>query len=363
MKKKLLLPIFLIVVFVLSYNVNGYSDPVTPTNNLPSAQQNTAKEDLQSIVRKSTPSYVAGATTSTQSHISDYPTLSNDDNQNIENILNYNANINNNANSAPVTIKYDVNTPLNQQVVIISDFGAIVIKLNEKNAPISTKSFVKLIQSGYYKNTNFFRLYDHYFIQAGDPLDNGTGNVENVTFPKETKNDQIYRGTVALAMSDNTPSHNGSQFFISFVRAPWLDNKYTVIGTVVSGLEYLETFFGKYSTDLKYGIISTPIPYKIYLLSDFANQFKSNDIYSFVAIHSPENTDKSPTVPYNNTNNKAKTTTKRKGIDLIGTLLQPYEYVKGAPIVKPDPDKDPKFKDKNNIVNIINNINKKISNE
>ncbi|MGV3279111.1 peptidylprolyl isomerase [Rickettsiales bacterium LUAb2] len=172
-------------------------------------------------------------------------------------------------------IYYDPTAPNNSQVVIITDFGSIVIKLSRLSAPTSVANFISLVQEGYYNHTSFYKISDNYFIQAGDPQENGIGNA-GLSFPNETKNEHFKEGTVALSNTNNDPTQTGSQFFITLVEAPWLDNRYNIIGEVVSGMPVIRSFSGKYSTDT-YGIMQTPIPIKVYLLSDLIALFPNDN--------------------------------------------------------------------------------------
>ncbi|KAL0263774.1 UNVERIFIED_CONTAM: hypothetical protein PYX00_011072 [Menopon gallinae] len=174
--------------------------------------------------------------------------------------------------SLPFNIYYSKNHPLEEQVVFLTDFGAVVIVLDTKNAPESTKIFVDLIRSNYYHNTSFYRMYNNYFIQGGDPSESGIGNA-GITFPVENFSKSVFNeGTIALSNKDLHPNTTGSQFFITFLKTPWLDNKYTVIGNVFSGLDILRSFFDKYETNYR-GILANTIPMQLYVLQDFINQY------------------------------------------------------------------------------------------
>ena len=186
-----------------------------------------------------------------------------------------------NSKAFPYNIYYPKDVPLNQQILILTDFGPIVIVLNIQDAPKSTELFTKLIRSKYYDNTSFYRMYNNYFIQAGDPGESGIGNA-GIKFPNESSyNLEFNEGTVALSNQNESPSTTGSQFFITFIKAPWLNGKYTIIGKVVSGIDILRSFFGKYDTNYR-GIILTTIPFQIYILEDYIKSYPEYTKY-FIA--------------------------------------------------------------------------------
>ena len=143
--------------------------------------------------------------------------------------------------------------------VISTKFGDIVLEFFDDTAPKHVESFKLHAQNGYYDGTTFHRVIPGFMIQGGDPLTksedrgrHGTGGnaakyfgigteSEESTWdlPAEFSSTPHERGILSMARSQN-PDSGGSQFFICVADAPFLDNKYTVFGKVVSGLDVVD---------------------------------------------------------------------------------------------------------------------------
>lgn len=173
----------------------------------------------------------------------------------------------------PYDIHYQENISTDQQVLIITDFGPVVILLDNEDSYDYISNFKSIIRSGYYKKTSFYRMFNNYFIQAGDPNENRLGNA-NVKFPAVSpKKDNLFNdGTVALSNTNEDIYNTGSQFFITFNNPYWLNNKYVIVGKVIYGLSTLRTFFDKYTTN-DVGIMNSPVPIQIFVLSDFIKSY------------------------------------------------------------------------------------------
>lgn len=129
--------------------------------------------------------------------------------------------------------------------------GAIVCRLFEDKAPKTVQNFVELAEGRrefqdpktsqptkrpFYDGLIFHRVIPEFMIQGGCPLGQGTGGPGyqfEDEFHRELKHDQP--GT--LSMANAGPNTNGSQFFITVVPTPWLDNRHSVFGRVVEGQE------------------------------------------------------------------------------------------------------------------------------
>ncbi|MEP3837898.1 MAG: peptidylprolyl isomerase [Algibacter sp.] len=129
----------------------------------------------------------------------------------------------------------------------ITNKGVMVAKLEQDLAPISVANFVSLAEGNntmvnekykkkkFYNGLIFHRVIDKFMIQSGDPNGTGQGGPGykfNGEFNAELKHDQ----PGILSMANSGPNTNGSQFFITEVPKPHLDNKYNVFGKLVIGL-------------------------------------------------------------------------------------------------------------------------------
>ncbi len=133
---------------------------------------------------------------------------------------------------------------------IITSKGVILVKLFEKEAPMTVASFITLAEGTntkvtdslkgkkFYDGLTFHRVVPNFVIQGGDPIGNGTGGPDyqfHDEFAKDSTNNLIHkhdRGGI-LSMANSGPNTNGSQFFITHKETPWLNGKHTVFGEVV----------------------------------------------------------------------------------------------------------------------------------
>ena len=136
-------------------------------------------------------------------------------------------------------------------VKMITTKGDINITLFDEDAPLTVSSFLFLVNKGFYNGIKFHRVIPNFMIQGGDPLGNGTGGPGAVgvkSFPFQGKDvsypyaDEFQSGKVfikagILAMANAGPGTNGSQFFITHVPTPHLNNKHTIFGEVVSSAD------------------------------------------------------------------------------------------------------------------------------
>jgi peptidylprolyl isomerase len=113
--------------------------------------------------------------------------------------------------------------------------GEFVIQLYPDKAPRTVNSFVFLAREGYFNGVTFHRVLDGFMAQGGDPTGTGMGGPgyefvnedSDLTFDKE--------GVVAMANAGRDT--NGSQFFITFGPADFLNGGYTIFGQVVEGMD------------------------------------------------------------------------------------------------------------------------------
>ena len=124
--------------------------------------------------------------------------------------------------------------------------GLIKLRLFTDVAPGHSDNFKRLANAGFYDSTTFHRVVPNFVVQGGDILsrdakraNDGQGN-PGFTIPAEF-NPRIHkRGTLAMARSSN-PNSAGSQFYIALTRLPQLDNRYTVFGEVIDGLNAVDS--------------------------------------------------------------------------------------------------------------------------
>ncbi len=117
--------------------------------------------------------------------------------------------------------------------------GTIEIELFPKLAPKACENFVGLTQSHYYDKISFHRVIKGFMIQTGDPTGTGRGgsSIWGKPFADEVRADLIFSEPGIVAMANAGPNTNGSQFFITTVKTPWLNMKHTIFGKVISGIE------------------------------------------------------------------------------------------------------------------------------
>jgi peptidyl-prolyl cis-trans isomerase A (cyclophilin A) len=148
----------------------------------------------------------------------------------------------------------EINVPGNGQLYarFVTSMGGLVIRLEEQRAPKTVRNFVGLatgtqewadprtgqLKKGvpYYDGTIFHRVIPDFMIQGGCPIGAGTGN-PGYRFEDEFHSELKHSGPGILSMANSGPATNGSQFFVTERATPHLDNKHSVFGQVVAGVD------------------------------------------------------------------------------------------------------------------------------
>ncbi|MFB0515557.1 MAG: peptidylprolyl isomerase [Candidatus Neomarinimicrobiota bacterium] len=131
-------------------------------------------------------------------------------------------------------------------VLMETSAGVIKLRLHTDVAPGHCNNFKRLANFGYYDSTTFHRVVPGFVIQGGDLLsrdavraNDGTGG-PGYTIPAEFNPRPHVKGSLAMARSQD-PHSAGSQFYIALRKLPQLDNRYTVFGEVIEGLNVVDS--------------------------------------------------------------------------------------------------------------------------
>lgn len=119
-----------------------------------------------------------------------------------------------------------------------TDKGDMVLELFADKTPITVNNFVFLAREGFYDGTIFHRVITDFMAQGGDPTGSGRGS-PGYRFQDEFHPSLRHNKPGILSMANAGPNTNGSQFFITHVPTPWLDNKHSVFGQLISGMDVL----------------------------------------------------------------------------------------------------------------------------
>jgi cyclophilin family peptidyl-prolyl cis-trans isomerase len=114
--------------------------------------------------------------------------------------------------------------------------GDFVIELLADQAPKTVNNFVFLAREKFYDGVTFHRVIKDFMVQGGDPTGTGTGG-PGYKFADEFHPALKHNGPGILSMANAGPGTNGSQFFITHRATPHLDNKHSVFGKVIQGMD------------------------------------------------------------------------------------------------------------------------------
>ncbi|MFN0118174.1 MAG: peptidylprolyl isomerase [Elusimicrobiota bacterium] len=138
--------------------------------------------------------------------------------------------------------------------VFDTTLGKFTCKLFTAEAPITVKNFVDLAKGtkefvdpkngqktkrAFYDGLVFHRVIPNFMIQGGDPLGTGTGG-PGYQFQDEFSSGKTFDKVGILAMANAGPGTNGSQFFVTTAKTPWLNNNHTIFGEVTEGYDVVE---------------------------------------------------------------------------------------------------------------------------
>ena len=135
--------------------------------------------------------------------------------------------------------------------IVNTSKGNITLNLEFEKTPATVGNFVALCEGEmknsskdlgvpYYNNLKFHRVINDFMVQAGCPLGTGTGN-PGYKFDDEFHPELKHDKAGILSMANAGPGTNGSQFFITHVPTAWLDNKHTVFGSVLEGMDIVNS--------------------------------------------------------------------------------------------------------------------------
>ena len=120
--------------------------------------------------------------------------------------------------------------------VLVTEKGPVRVRLFAEEAPETVNNFVSLARDGYFDGTTFHRVIEGFMAQAGDPTGTGGGG-PGYSIRDEFHPDVRHDKPGVLSMANAGPNTGGSQFFITFVATPWLDDRHAVFGEVVDGMD------------------------------------------------------------------------------------------------------------------------------
>jgi cyclophilin family peptidyl-prolyl cis-trans isomerase len=135
----------------------------------------------------------------------------------------------------------------NRNITVQTNRGAFRIELFEDQAPDTTSNFVSLAEKGFYDGIVFHRVIDNFMIQTGCPEGSGRGG-PGYTIEDEFHPELRHADAGVVSMANAGPNTGGSQFFITLVPTPWLDDRHAVFGRVVEGMDVVREI-GSSSTD------------------------------------------------------------------------------------------------------------------
>ena len=123
---------------------------------------------------------------------------------------------------------------------IQTNCGTIVLTLFPEKAPVTVANFANLSRRGFYDGLTFHRVIADFMIQGGCPNGDGRGG-PGYRFEDEFDPVLRFERPGRLAMANAGPGTNGSQFFITHVPTPHLNDAHTIFGEVLEGQEIVDS--------------------------------------------------------------------------------------------------------------------------
>lgn len=142
----------------------------------------------------------------------------------------------------PNMVEFDAGTDYYWDIE--TNIGNIEIKLMPAVAPMHVTSTIYLARLGFYDGVIFHRVIDGFMAQGGDPLGLGTGG-PGYQYDGEYSPDARHDRPGMLSMANAGPGTDGSQFFLTFVPTPHLDDKHAIFGEVTGGMDVVQALESK----------------------------------------------------------------------------------------------------------------------
>jgi len=124
-------------------------------------------------------------------------------------------------------------------IIIQTTKGEIHGELYPQEAPKTVENFLTLSRKGFYEGIIFHRVIPNFMIQTGDPTGTGRGG-PGYQFEDEFSESLRHDKPGVFSMANAGPNTNGSQFFITEVPTPWLDNRHAIFGQVTKGMDVVK---------------------------------------------------------------------------------------------------------------------------
>lgn len=134
----------------------------------------------------------------------------------------------------------EIDPKKNYSAVFSTEKGEFTVQLYADKVPTTVNNFVFLVRQGFYNGTIFHRVIENFMAQGGDPTGSGRGG-PGYQFRDEFHTTLRHDKPGVLSMANAGPNTNGSQFFITHVPTPWLDQKHSVFGQIIEGMDVLLT--------------------------------------------------------------------------------------------------------------------------